>query len=82
LKAPSEEGFQGFIGRLEPFWKYIAYLTLVVILGITAYMRLIPYFKYGPTLNEVDPYEYYWLANYFYSHDLGGLRELSRVLFW
>jgi len=82
LKAPSEEGFQGFIGRLEPFWKYIAYLTLVVILGITAYMRLIPYFKYGPTLNEVDPYEYLWLANYFYSHDLGGLRELSRVLIW
>jgi dolichyl-diphosphooligosaccharide--protein glycosyltransferase len=46
------------------------------------YLRLIPYFRYGSTLNEVDPYEYLWLANYFYSHDLGGLSGLSRVAFW
>ncbi|MGC9072497.1 MAG: hypothetical protein ACP5HK_07420, partial [Acidilobus sp.] len=67
--------------RLEGLWPYVAYGLLALIVGLTAYVRLIPYLRYGPTLSEVDPYEYLWLADYFRSHG-PHLVGLARVTFW
>ncbi len=72
----------GVARRLQRAWPAVAYAALLAIAAASAYVRLIPYLRYGRTLSEVDPYEYLWLANYLYSHGLGGLEGLRHVAFW
>lgn len=68
--------------RGKAFRGALEYVLLALVAALTAALRLVPYLRYGPTLSEVDPYEYLWLANYFYSHGLGGLHGLTHSALW
>ena len=54
--------------------------------GVSVYIRLVPAIMYGlKYVNGNDPWAFYWLATYFYSHGVGlsSLRALSDVkTFW
>ena len=71
---------------IERFSLPISVAIVVVIAVLSVYIRLVPAFIYGlKYVNGNDPWAFYWLANYFYTHgvSLSSLRGLTDVkTFW
>ncbi len=81
------KGSSGSARALEWLDKYsmpFSIALLFIITGASIYIRLVPGIRYGFNyLNGNDPWIYYWLAYYFYIHNLGGLAALRHVgTFW
>lgn len=78
------QGEGSFIDVIERFSLPISLAVLLVMIIVSTYIRLLPGLIYGfKYVNGNDPWIFYWLANYFYAHNLGGLSQLSHVgTFW
>jgi|GEM_PF-508640 len=73
-----------FIDAIERFSLPVSIAVLLAMMIASTYLRLLSGLIYGfKYVNGDDPWIFYWLANYFYTHNLGGLSQLSHVdTFW
>lgn len=56
---------------------------LIILVGYATYIRLLPAINFGlKYLNEADPWERYWLSEYFFKHNLMGFSGLARINTW
>jgi len=70
----------------------ISVAVLIIALVIGSYLRYYPVINaerwgYGPTLQELDPYSEYWIAEHLLKHGLGYFADLTRAnpvthIFW
>lgn len=74
-------------------WTLIVSVTILIIaLIVGSYLRYYPVINaerwgYGPTLQELDPYSEYWIAEHLLKNGLGYFTELTRAnpvthIFW
>ncbi|MEM2628882.1 MAG: STT3 domain-containing protein, partial [Acidilobaceae archaeon] len=83
MSNPSIQGYARFILFIARISVIIAITTLILLLALGFYLRILPAIKYGLELDEADPWVMYWIAEQFYTNGLFSFNELrGSKLFW
>ncbi|MEM0366544.1 MAG: STT3 domain-containing protein [Acidilobaceae archaeon] len=83
MSNPSIQGYARFILFIARISVIIAITSLILLLALGFYLRILPAIKYGLELDEADPWIMYWIAEQFYTNGLFSFNELrGSKLFW